>query len=510
MAIIPYIISTFRGGVSDETNKGTSGSFKHGHALNIHKRSDTLSCNPAMFTVLDTGTGGFSDGAGIYAEGLGTTLTGVFNFIVPSSDGSTYCFSSKGSIFTRSGDGIWTFSYNDANGNIKGAAEWTHDDGTRYMYWATDTSLARKEITGAEITSDSGTGRWTDVSADYRATLDGAEWHTMKNASGELMIANRDSLATVNFSGDFIAKDLNIRPGNLVKCLEERDDYAVLGSGRNDNAEEGHIWTWFVGIQNWLDKKKVPIKGVNALIDTELRLLQGGNDGEIFLSSFEADTTPLHAVPGGGEVQPEGVTVADDIALFGMYGGTYPGLWSFGRRRRNRPFSLNYEYRLAGTVGGSTISTIGAIAMINGELFASWGTTETDSSSYGVDQLSTTTKANAIYEGLEFDGGTPYAKKPFNTVEVAMRPLPASTAIAIRYRKDLKTTGAEIADGWTYAVTGANATSFSVEDATSALFSIGDSIAIYELGLELTASGSSTPEIFSITTYLSEGAQEYA
>jgi len=42
MALIPYLIKTFRGGVSDENDKGIAGSFKHGHSLDIHKRNDSL------------------------------------------------------------------------------------------------------------------------------------------------------------------------------------------------------------------------------------------------------------------------------------------------------------------------------------------------------------------------------------------------------------------------------------------------------------------------------------
>ena len=215
--MIPYLINTFRGGVSDETDKGIAGSFKHGHSLNIHKRRDSLSCNQAMATILDTATGKFSDGSGIYASGTGTLLTGLMNFMVAGTDGTTYCFSSRGSIFTRSGDGIWTFVYNDENGNIKGAAEWQHSDDTRYMYWATHTSLARKVLGGAEITSDSGTGKWTDATQDYKTTLDPVDWHTMKNASGVLNIANNNALATVKFNGDFNALALNVRPGNIIK-----------------------------------------------------------------------------------------------------------------------------------------------------------------------------------------------------------------------------------------------------------------------------------------------------
>src|SRR3990167_162768 len=108
----------------------------------------------------------------------------------------------------------------------------------------------------------------------------------MVNASGSLMIANGPYIATIDYDGNFDPARLNVRPGNLVKALLERDDYVILGSERRDNNEEGHIWSWIVTALSWVQKKKIPIQGVNALIDTELKLLQGGDDGELFYSDF--------------------------------------------------------------------------------------------------------------------------------------------------------------------------------------------------------------------------------
>ena len=192
--MIPYVISSFRGGFSDETDKGVAGSFKHGHALDIHGRDDILTAKQAMATILDATTGVFASAVGAYSV-TGTTITAPINVFVNGSDGTTYCFGSTGSIFTRSGDGFWTFAYNDENGGIKGASEWKLSDGVNYLYWSTGTSIGRKVLQGADITPDSGTGRWTDVVADYKTTLDSADWHPMIPASGSLMIANSNALA---------------------------------------------------------------------------------------------------------------------------------------------------------------------------------------------------------------------------------------------------------------------------------------------------------------------------
>ena len=328
--MIPYIIKSFRGGVSDENDKGVAGSFKHGFGLNIHDRNDILTAKQAMATVFGN---------------TQTTQTGIMQYFVPASDGTTYCFGSTGSIFAISGDPLdpdWTFVYNDVNGGIKGAAEWELDTGVNYLYWATATSISRKELAGAEPARDSHTAIWSDVTLNHKTTLNAVDWHTMKNASGVLNIANGQSLATIDFTGAFDANDLNIRPGNLIKAIDERDDYIILGSERLDKSEEGHIWSWITTAANWVQKKKIPIKGVNAMIDTELRLLQGGSDGELFFSDF-VNAVPLHGIPGGGQADHTGVAIEDDLAVFGIYGSSaaYPGIWSYGRKRKNRPMALN-------------------------------------------------------------------------------------------------------------------------------------------------------------------------
>jgi len=479
--MVPYIINSFRGGVSDESDKGISGSFKHGYSLDIHKRDDSLTCKQAMVQV---------DGG---------TVDTLINFFVPASDGTTYAFGATGSVYARSGDqgdGAWNFCYNDENGGIKGAAEWKLSDGNNYIMWATATSLARVLINGAKDLPWS-----TGATQDYKTTLDPADWHTMEVGAGQLNIANNNFLATLDYDENFDVAAMNIRPGNLIKTLEERDDYIILGSTRKDEAEEGHIWSWVTTAINWVQKKKIPIKGVNALIQTELTLLQGGDDGEIFQSDF-VNVTPIHAVPGGGKVNPGGVTIDNDIAALGFYGGTYPGIWTFGRRLANRPHALNYGYRLSGTVNGSTVSTIGAIAMVGGELLASWGTTDGSTTEYGVDSSSSTTKADALYETLEFDGGAPQIKKIFNSVKLTMSPMPASTTVAVSYKLDK--------GSWAAAQLGDGSTTFSETNATEAEFILGVSARIIELRVQLFAAVNETPEILNVILYMNEGGTQHA
>ena len=480
--MIPYIISSFRGGVSDESDKGIAGSFKHGYGLDIHSRDDVLQCASTIATIDST------------------VVSSLITTMVTARDGSTYCFSDTGSVFAISGsvdDPVTTLVYNDENGKIRGAAEWKLSDGNNYIYWATNTSVARMILNG------SGDTPWAAgvVTQDYKTTLDAADWHTMKNAGGVLNIANGNFNATIDYDGAFDPADLNIRPGNLIKAIEERDDYVILGSERRDFSEEGHIWSWITSAVNWVQKKRIPAQGVNSIITGENMLLQGGDDGEIFYSDF-VNAIVVHAVPGGGKTNPGGVAIENDLALFGMYGGTYPGLWRYGRRGKNRASVLDYPYRLAPTVAGSSVSTIGAVAVVNGLALASWGTTDGSTSDYGVDMVSSTTRATAVYEGLEFNAGAPHLKKTHESVKAITTPLPSGTSYSIKFKHDKET-------DWRYAVLGNGATTYSTTNSTESEWTIGKPGHTYEVGAELNSSGSSTPQIQSIITYISNEQSDH-
>lgn len=502
--MIPYIIKTFRGGVSDENDKGIAGSFKHGYGLDIHKRNDSLSCGSTMATVL-------GESVGVLGSGVGTTMTGIFNVFLPISDGSLLAFSDRGSIWCMSGDGQWQFVYNDENGRISGAEEFKDINGDNYIFWATASAIARKPYPGAFSTApDSGINLWTDATAEYKVEFvsSSAAWHTMKMIAGDLLIANSDSLSQYGYDATWDPLVLQLTPGSNITTLEERNDYVILGSKLMSQLEEGHIWSWVSTAINYVQKKKIPAKGVNALIYTEVPLVQAGPYGEIFMSDF-SNAIPLHAIPGNGQCTPQGTTIEEQLGLFGIYGGStvsYPGIWSYGRKAKNRNHALNYNYRLSPAINGSTISTIGAIVNFNGLVMAAWGTEDSHlsaiDSEYGIDMVTSTTSASAIYEGLEFDAGRPFQKKMFRSAIVTMVALPTNTSISLKYKFDKET-------DWRYGITGGNSTTFSNSGATEAEFIIGGMGFIFEVGMELNPYQGTSPEVLAITTYLDGESQEH-
>lgn len=495
--MIPYIKDNFRGGISDEYTRGLKGTWKYSYGLDIHKRRDSLSCNLAMSNIANS-----------------SIVNDLIKYRVVARDGSTYCFGSAGSVYAIAGntqDPVVTFVYNDENGAIKGAGEWKQSDGNTYLMWATDTSIARMTFNGSpDLPLVAGV-----VNANYKTDLQSADQHPFKQATGNMLIGNKGFLALIDYDGGYNSQAMNLRPGNIIKALEERDDYALMGSERLDESEEGHIWSWISTALNWVQKKKIPVKGVNALIDTELLLLQGGNAGEIFSSDFSS-SAPLNSLPdGAGQVNPEGVSIYNDLALFGFYGCNDPaqvGIYSIGRRMRNRPFAFNHEFRLTRTVAGSTIAEIGSVWVASSAVFASWKTIDGSTIEYGVDMSSSSTRAFARYEGLEFTGGSPHLKKQYNSEKLVIEPLPAGTALSVLFRPSRATDGGSesAGPGWKYArVASGPETTFTTQGATEAEFIINDKAKVFEIAYELTPNGSSTPEITAAVGYLGDKTLEH-
>ena len=455
-----YLIKSFRGGCSDENDKGILGSCKFSYGLDIRGRADILTCGQALVK-----------------ESV-DVMTDKLNFIIPCTNGKAYGFGDAGCIYERSGT-TWVKRYTDSNGAIVGAEEWNG-----YLYWATATKLSRIQISAIPSAT------WTTEVAHDWQTLTSASWHTMKIATGNLLICNDQYLALVDYAtAAFNASALDLIPGNFAKCLEEDGDYVLIGSARKDNAEQGYLWNWYNTADSWIKKKKLSSKGVNGLITTELMLAQCGIDGEVYFSDMD-QKFPIFRFPDGGFVLPGGVCDRKGLAMFGVSGNnsTKCGVYSYGRGKKNLPFALNLDY--VPSPGLLTTIEIGAIQMVNGTLLVAWK----NGSSYGVDALSASVKANAIYEGLEFSAGQPHKNKIFAHTKLTMNPLVSGCSIVLKY----KVNGAA---NWTTAKTLAGGSSFSTALATKAVWKIDVEGEIFERRIELTPTGNSAPEIKSISSY---------
>lgn len=373
------------------------------------------------------------------------------------------------------------------NAEIKGAEEEPASNGNRYLIWATNTELHRKLIPG-----NSG---WNDVNQTVPGTSDpgwpktnltGDVPHTMRQIGGGVEIANGSSLAKVGYDQSFTNNALDIIPGNVINTIVERNSRGIYGVFR-----KGYI-----------------NKGVNAAFDTELPLAQIGDDGELYYSNM-AEFVYIKRFPGGGMVNPGGVTAERDyvaffewdqtalsyidkqrisnLSLWGVYNATsdYNGVYSYGRKNKNHPIVLNLEYALE-------VTEIGAVITNNGTTLISYR----NGTDFGVKAVDSTAKATGTYQSLDFKAPVKNVEKPTRWIvaELYMAPLPSGASVQFWYRvnKNGSFVQANTTDGQT---------SFTVTNGKKASFTVDADGDFFEEQIVLVPTGNNSPEIYRSRVY---------
>jgi len=456
-----FELKSFRGGKSDYKDRGLAGSFWIGKNLDIHGTEDVLTCNQALIA---DGTGG---------SGADTIVTDLILFFVNSSDGNTYGFGDTGKIYKRTSAAVWSVVHTDPDGRITGAFEFQFSNGKTYMFWATAVKLHCKEIPG--------NATWaTDLDANVvvgintytypKVNLNTATWHTMTQAAGALMICNTVQLAMVGYDGSYTNNAVLLRPGIVAQAIVEKDRYALLGGG--DGVRASWLTTWEQSASSLIGKNRIPSPSINAIVQAELLLMSAGTN-ELYFSDM---TNNLPICTMDGKANPGGVVEKGGLALFGLFGGSYSGIWSYGRVRKNESHVLNLEQYLDAT-------EVGALCQIAGQVFVSYQKGAT----HAVRKVDTATKAVAEYYSLTL---TAPREAVWQSVDTITNTIPAGCSIAIYY--DLDNTGS-----WTQAkMSGDVATATAGQ--RDPFFLMGSNGRDINLKVVLTPSGNLTPSISNL------------
>lgn len=524
-------IKSFRGGISDYTDKGIAGSFKFGKNADIRKRVDSFSCNQDLIDegLFDSNSPSASTSASLSTSrsvspspsrsisltpsqspsatpsasgsptpsistslsvslsissstspspspsaGQTSVYTDLVLWFVEAPDGYTYEFGDTGNIYRRDSSGFVLRVYKDSGGKIKGAAWKPSSDKTQWLVWATDTIVKKKQIPGSS--------NWNDATV-VDNNLDSADWHTMREISGSLKIANRDKLALFGYDNSYTNEALDLIPGNFAKTIVERNGRTIVGTYRSGDAT----------------------RGINAALDSEVPLAQVGDEGEIYFANM-TDSIPVKRFPGGGKVNPGGVAnVIEEvnffeweetalswidkqsmanIALFGVYAADsgYNGVYSLGRKDKNAPFVLNLDYEM-------DVDEIGAVAVVDGTVLVSYR----DGSTYGVKATDSSNKAEAVYEGLEFKAPARNISTipVWSTAEVFMKELPQGCYIQFWYKVDRNSS-------FTQAKSLDNLLNYNTTGEKKAIFSLKTTGEIFEPRVLLHPYGNVGPEVYKI------------
>lgn len=401
-------------------------------------------------------------------------------FFIKCIDGNTYGFGKYGKIYKRNSEGYWVQVY-DQRAPILGACEKPSYGGKVYLVWATRTELHRKEIPGSASWNDVDLPGSVQGDTFPKTNLSDVDWHTMAQVGGAVIIANGSMLAMAAYDDSYTNEALDLIPGNYAKTIIDRDGQSVVGCYRQ--AE--------------------PNKGVNGQVDAEIPLIQAGDEGELFYADF-ANSIALKRFPGGGRVNPGGMTnkidginifsweqdalswidkqTVGNMAIMGVFNAETGkgGIYTYGRRYKNHPITLNLEYQF-------DADEIGAVTCVEGTIIFSFS----NGGDYGVMAVDPNNKATGDYQGLDFKAPTKRSAEitEWKTAELFMNPLPSGAAVEFWYRLDK--TGdfiqAKTADG---------NDQYTSSGGKKAVFRIGATGQIFEPRIRVIPINNQSPEVY--------------
>lgn len=451
---MPHIINTFRGGLSQETNKGIAGAFKNWYWIDIRKDDDTLSCNSSM------------------TKESSTTVVDLIKYQVVCSTWITYGFWDTGKIYARSSGWVWSVLATDSDGEIHGAYEWNGR-----IYYATDTKLKYVTASAPDFTSP------TTASS----SLTSANTHSMAQVAGALYFCNSNSIGIVDTAFVVWLTALVLPPDLIAQTIEESNGYMVVGARKNNGLSESHLITWNTTTLTWEKRFKLASRDINAIINGEYIIAHAG--GNLYLSDM-AHHIPLHRIENS-VMNPNAVCLKDGMVLMWMHGCSIPWVYSYGRKKENLPLVLNMEYMLSPWLN---VTEIGSVKMYGSLLLVSWKAVTWWVTSYGVDVI-TSTKATARYESLEWYCPPSYIRPiQLGNIKVITKALPAGTSYSLQYRVDKS-------NSWTSALTVSWDSSFSTTwGVESYWMTQHEAMNIYEIAITLNPSTIYTPDIVRIET----------
>lgn len=474
-----FPLKRFDGGVADRNNSGVRGSYAFGYGINLRDGLSTLTPNQAL------------------KKDSGTTIDELIHFFITASDGNLYAFGDAGGIYQRTPGGAWSKLHTDPDGAILGAMQLEYNDGAGnyipHLVWATQTKVKSEAL--ANIGTPSPTTEFTF----HRGNA--GDWHTMIPALGVGMICDGDYLAMIDYEGATNTQALQLPYGTESQALLERNYNVVIGAIERSGQERGWLYTWDKVETSWIQKKDAQVRGVNSMNFFESgMLISGGDDGALNYWDT-ANYFPLKQIPGGGNINPDGMGTYKGVPHFGVNNGNHNGIWSYGRTDKNTSYALNLEYLVSPVANAGDFDAIrtkmadggveiGAVTSFDGDLFASWK----DGSTYGVDTIDHNNKAKMEYESIIYDADHPESEKIWRMVKlVATDRLPTGTKVEVAYKTN------NDAD-WQEINTAEDNTALTSDD-YKAMFPMEGNAEECQIRLRVTPNGNDAPDIRSINTF---------
>lgn len=491
-----YNLTSFVGGISDFTDKGIAGSGQWSSGLNIRSGDDALVCQQALV----------QESEGVFED--------LILWFVPAPDGNCYGFGDQGRIYKRDSGGNWSKVYTEPEGKIRGAALSYRYVSTNtyqpFLFWATETSLHRKQIPGQT--------NWSDVDAAGTGTgetypktnLMSADWHYMRVVDQCLLIANNNRLAAVFIEDGSYTNEAEGNPfppsitiTTLTNCARGNSSTAALCSAANI-VEQACLYDIStaspasVSDIDWLSRTNLSFSKVDACIDGEFFLIFA--EGKIWYSDLY-NKQPICALPSGATVKPGGTTIRDNVALFAVSNAvrthgdtqiTANGIYGYGRNKNAGTPVLNLEYpmitdELGGLVNFHDTNTGKQVLLVASRV----------GNQYRVYTISETTKQVGEFTSLILKA--PYSEFPsrFRVTNVIVKSgaIPQGAKVEVFYRLDLQ---GDFKQAYFSQTMDKQNSDCEFTSGTEATWEIGDNASYIELAVKITPVGNSSPQVKDI------------
>ena len=461
-------VNQFFGGISDDIRKSTDKEFSISKHFDIFSNPQRLT--PYRSLEADTETS-------VNATDLKQYL--VRDFIYPSASGKLYGLGQTGTGLTKilqkavAESGLWTKpSSSEGNGAVKNGCFFEYKD---YAWGFQGTNQVFKW--GLLSGSPSITNSVTTVASTITSVANG-----VIAADGNAYMAYNNVVVRIATDASTVTDSAKTVPTNFkITSLANYGSYLAIGCSPKDSFNgQSKVFLWnlssdlFAETIDWGEgdlRVLEPIEGLLVgITDRYLNNAVGAGRGSMIIQGYSGGSAQVlkevFTQALVGKTMPISKVVKNNRLFFAAKimtnsAGTeyHEGIWSFGRKNINYPYSLTLDL-IDENINTSGIQGFGSAANYFFIAHSNDGSVDktNDASTFAF---------TSIYESQIYSFEDPTISKKLEQFTVYTAPLPASASVTVKYRVDSATSWTTIGS---LSTTGALARNFINIESTGANF----------------------------------------
>ena len=320
------------------------------------------------------------------------------------------------------------------------------------------------------------------------------DYHPMAQMLNFLAIGNERYLAKLEGGDIYTPNILTLPSGYRIRCLAYWREYLAIGVWQGTSItdfDKGWIFFWDGISETYNHFISVPEGGINAMFGSnEALFIIAGYTGELLVYTGGLTAQKLKRVPRIEnneyiEIAPGAMTMWRTLLTFGTNlltdsTNVHQGVYTYGTKNENYPYSLGFSYPLSLGDQTSTNVKIGAVYPSGQDLYVGWQ----NSNAYGIDKISTsnspysTGTIEMLIKDLNKLGKISYPL----TFRADFEPLNEGESIVIKYKADRESSWETIDTQSTAGKTEARGT-------------ISEQVKEYQLAIDLKTTVSTSPKL---------------